>query len=488
MQHLRTLLLDNETWLMQRILKYAKGQDYTTYTSTLLEAWRLSISGLSHALLQGMDVFDGRAPEFVSGADLTGNPVAAFGVAEARLHRQRGISLGLFLGLLKYYRQTYQDLVREKIDDPKQRDRYDHFILRCFDLIELALCTEWNAMPQDALIQELQSANRELTNEKNRYLTLFESLSDPAFLLDAEAVVIACNPAAAGFLRGDAAPGELYYQQTGQKHSPTAEDGLKAVSGSITGRPLSQVLPWLGEIFSSNGNLEETVLRREIKYEQDGQSRYFTLTTAAMLDVSGKYEGAVLVLSDITEQQVTRDKLKASKKAFRQLAATDPLTGAHNRRSFIQKAALEWTRSRRYQHPLSVLMIDIDHFKLVNDTYGHDVGDLTLQVLTQACMNILRKNDIFGRLGGEEFAAILVETDEERALQVADRLRNEISELKVTHEALSFSFQISIGAATLKEDDTRVEGILKKADQALYKAKCLGRNMVVAASQLALLP
>ena len=338
MTQLRELLLDNEDWLMQRILEYVTGRDYAKYTSTLLEAWRLSISGLNQALLLGMEALDGQAPEFAADADFTQDPIAAFGVAEARLHRQRGISLALFMGLLKYYRQTYQDLVREKIDDPRHSDRYEHFIVRCFDLIELALCSEWNQVPRDELIQELQSANRALSNEKNR------------------------------------------------------------------------------------------------------------------------------------------------------LAAIDPLTGAHNRRSFLEQAESEWERSRRYEHPLSVLMIDIDHFKLINDTYGHDIGDVTLQVLTRACMKILRENDVFGRLGGEEFAALLVETDEDRALQVAERLRREIAELRVSHADLSFFVQISIGAATLLENDDRVEIMLKKADQALYKAKCLGRNRVVAASQLALLP
>lgn len=488
MTELRELLLDNEDWLRQRLQEYVTGRGYAQDTAALQRASRLSISGLNQALLLGMETLGGQAPEFAADADLTQDPIAAFGVAEARLHRQRGISLALSLRLLKDCRQSYQDLVQNTIDDHQQRDRHEHCIVRCFDLIELALCSEWTAVQREEVIEELQQGNRTLSHENNRYLTLFESLPDPALLIDPEHVILACNPAAARFVHGEASPVEIDSQDQDPKPRQQCGHDVHAASEAITGRPLNLVLPWLAERLSLARTADDTIRRLEIQYEQDGQSRHFIVTVADMLDVFGRYDGAVLLVSEVTDRKKAEEALKASEEAFRQLAVIDPLTGAHNRRSFLEQAESEWKRSRRYEHPLSVLMIDIDHFKLVNDTYGHDIGDVTLQVLTRACMKILRENDIFGRLGGEEFAALPVETDEDRALQVAERLRREIAELRVSHADLSFLVQISIGAATLLEDDDRVEIMLKKADQALYKAKCFGRNRVVAASQLALLP
>lgn len=166
-------------------------------------------------------------------------------------------------------------------------------------------------------------------------------------------------------------------------------------------------------------------------------------------------------------------------KEIRKLAATDPLTGVNNRRSFMEKANDEFLRSRRYGHKLSVLMMDIDHFKDINDTYGHHMGDVSLQTFTTVCMKTLRKQDFCGRLGGEEFAVILIETDEESALLVAERLRLLVAQTVVTQGAIQLQFHVSIGVTQISEKDRHIEDTIHRADKGLYMAKDEGRNRVV---------
>ncbi|MDY6904758.1 MAG: diguanylate cyclase [Thermodesulfobacteriota bacterium] len=860
MDSLKALLLSNEAWLMQRILYYAKRQGYAKYTSTLLEAWRLSISGMTEAIVQAIDSMKEEHPEFWPDVDYTTHPVAAFGVTEARLHRTRGISLAMFLGLLKYYRQTYQDLIREKVKDPEQGARFGRFVVRCFDLLEIALSSEWNSIPREEIIQELQVANRALTNKKNRYLTVFESIGDPVFILDANGLIVNLNMAAARLLQLQDTPGESFYLHSEMSPSQISEGEADNRSRmTVVGQPLAKVLPWLDTVVISAQEDTGKALLWEFKTEHYGKTSYFMVSLSGMLDVSGKYEGAVVVISDVTEQRnaqvllevseerlsmaldatsdgmwdwnivenelflsaqfyimlgydpyafeptyesmrnlihpddllrvedligehflkatsfgvefrmrtasgdwqwilsrgkvveknadgqpvrmvgthmnvterrkaeealakreaqfrgifdnagsgiallflngafksanrnfremlsiedlenqsglklmdllrsdftdgvaslferfgrgevdseraervmVSRDghaiwtdqslslirdgagnpqsialvcvdvsdrvkaqealqkvteRLRLATKAggigvwewdiladklvwddrmmalyqvhpdefsgfydawhnrvhpadiddvesalkraietsgqfnrefrivlpsnevrymnvsalteyyfdqrpvrmigvcwditerkqmegqIRKLAATDPLTGVSNRRSFMAQAEAEFSRCRRYERPLSFLMIDIDHFKKINDKYGHHVGDEALQAFTQTCMGILRDNDILGRIGGEEFAVILVEIGLRRALQVAERLRSEVASETIVKDDISLTFHVSVGLTVLKGTDNTIDDTMQRADRALYRAKSLGRNRVASA-------
>lgn len=179
------------------------------------------------------------------------------------------------------------------------------------------------------------------------------------------------------------------------------------------------------------------------------------------------------VIQDITEQ-------KKIEKELERLAQTDPLTGLANRRHFMQLADNELLRSQRYGGELSILMIDIDHFKKINDTYGHHVGDLVIQSLSDTCRNTLREIDIIGRIGGEEFAVVLPQTAGQPALEVAERLRKAIANTAFSPEPdVSIHFTVSIGVTTLtsnKQND--IETQLRFADKALYDAKLDGRNKV----------
>lgn len=158
-------------------------------------------------------------------------------------------------------------------------------------------------------------------------------------------------------------------------------------------------------------------------------------------------------------------------------AHTDYLTGVANRGHFIELAEQELTRSRRYERPLSLAMLDLDHFKTVNDSYGHQAGDTVLKELSRICRQVLREADVMGRVGGEEFAILLPETDGEQAFNVIERLREAIAASEVTlEEGLTLHFSASLGVAAFIPADADIGMLLKRADQALYQAKCSGRN------------
>lgn len=162
-----------------------------------------------------------------------------------------------------------------------------------------------------------------------------------------------------------------------------------------------------------------------------------------------------------------------------QLASTDSLTGLHNRRNFMELAKREFGRARRYQRPLAAIMLDLDHFKQVNDTHGHAVGDQVLQIVAERCQKTVREIDILGRYGGEEFIVLLLETDLNGACIVAERLRTAITSKPMrVGEGLELNVTASLGVAQRDENTTSLEILIARADQALYVAKHKGRNRV----------
>ena len=174
---------------------------------------------------------------------------------------------------------------------------------------------------------------------------------------------------------------------------------------------------------------------------------------------------------DVTVQKEMVDELK-------RIASTDALTGANNRRCFLDRAKEEIDRFVRYGGSLSLMMLDIDHFKKINDSYGHDAGDKVLQELVRCSKETLRASDLFGRIGGEEFAALLVHSDED-AVKVAERLRETLSRLDVQVGSEKIGFTVSIGLTWIDKDNPSIEEVMKQADRCLYKAKEEGRNRVV---------
>jgi two-component system cell cycle response regulator len=178
-------------------------------------------------------------------------------------------------------------------------------------------------------------------------------------------------------------------------------------------------------------------------------------------------------------------RLVRMQKQFRRMAETDALTGAANRRAFMQYLEMEIEKSCRYQSAVSVIMIDLDHFKAVNDTYGHAAGDRVLVDTVGAVERCLRDRDMLGRLGGEEFAVILHDTEIEHAGDAAERIRKAIEAQTIeTDDGKPIPVTASLGVASVCEvlgQDTP-EAVLQAADEALYAAKENGRNQVIVCS------
>lgn len=175
-------------------------------------------------------------------------------------------------------------------------------------------------------------------------------------------------------------------------------------------------------------------------------------------------------------------ELEAAKTAAETLAMTDFLTGSANRRAFFEFGEREILRAERYHRPLSIIMIDIDRFKHINDTHGHGGGDQVIKALIAAVREQARDSDIVGRLGGEEFAIILPETQQLTAFKAAERLRQRVEDLVLPLGGANVSFTASFGVAQRKEGELSISSLLERTDRALYLAKEEGRNRVETAS------
>jgi diguanylate cyclase (GGDEF)-like protein len=191
-----------------------------------------------------------------------------------------------------------------------------------------------------------------------------------------------------------------------------------------------------------------------------------------------------------TNEMLRRAKLatETANRELERLATTDPLTGVSNRRHFHAIAALEIMQAVSSGHPLTALVLDVDHFKSINDTHGHTSGDEALRRLADATRAELRTTDLLARMGGDEFAALLPNTDVLGALHVGERLRARIAETTIEFEGHTIVFTISIGVAGFSLDDDTIDKTLAKADLALYSAKAGGRNRLSLAPQSAAAP
>ena len=158
------------------------------------------------------------------------------------------------------------------------------------------------------------------------------------------------------------------------------------------------------------------------------------------------------------------------------MAATDPLTGIANRRRLMERGEDEIARVQRFGQPLSMVMLDLDHFKAINDSHGHAAGDQVLRETAQACAAALRDIDMVARAGGEEFAILLPQTPLARGIEVAERLRQAIARIEVRTSDTKITFTASLGVAEFMPEDASIDRLMARADRALYRSKAGGRN------------
>ncbi len=209
----------------------------------------------------------------------------------------------------------------------------------------------------------------------------------------------------------------------------------------------------------------------EVEFRAKSGAVLTVLGTSTQIVIEGTAHWLVQ-FRDITEQKRLQLELEAQ-------AHTDLLTGVANRRYFMKLAESELARAVRYGSPLALLMLDVDHFKSINDTHGHLVGDNALQVLALTCQKALREVDILGRVGGEEFAILLPETNADTALEAAERVRGLVAGAGIPlANGARLHLSVSLGCAALRPGETNIDALIGRADQALYEAKRAGRDCV----------
>jgi diguanylate cyclase (GGDEF)-like protein/PAS domain S-box-containing protein len=213
-------------------------------------------------------------------------------------------------------------------------------------------------------------------------------------------------------------------------------------------------------------DLEKRYIRK------DGNVAWVKVSIALLRDADGNPMSLISAVQDIT-------RLKSLQQELELRAHIDFLTGIPNRRYFMELAEHELARAQRYASDVAIFMLDVDFFKQVNDEHGHKAGDKVLQNIAQIMQSMLREVDVLGRIGGEEFAIVLPQTNQQRAIEVAERLRNQVANSKMLLDnGLSLNVTLSIGVAVMTPQHCDLDSMLGQADKGLYQAKAGGRNQV----------
>jgi len=267
-------------------------------------------------------------------------------------------------------------------------------------------------------------------------------------------------------------------------------DANRAAQSGLGLRPYGDVPVPLGTLWATSRPEppEPAPIDLDVAGASGTQRRTFEVRVTH-LGERGRHSHSAILLRDITDRELmehdlrqTSEALKGANQDLKRMANTDVLTGLANRRRFMEVLEAEIDRAERYERPLSLVLVDLDHFKEVNDTHGHAGGDEVLRAVADVLAEVCRDVDLAARVGGEEFAILLPETDAHGAERVAERARGRIAEDH--HRAPSgagFRITASAGVASLGREVTSGEGLLQAADDALYRAKGEGRNRVVAA-------
>ena len=274
---------------------------------------------------------------------------------------------------------------------------------------------------------------------------VFESMRDPVLVFDIQNRIADYNTSAKKYFFSD-------------------------FTNKITGCPAEKALKGYPKIIKILHS--ETESQVEILSDNNDQ-QFYKVSVSPVLTRGEIRIGKIITLADITQQTLLMKKL-------REFAITDELTGLFNRRHFVETGSNELSRAKRYFRPVSVIMMDIDYFKKINDTYGHSAGDIVLKEVSAECFTRLRNDDLPARWGGEEFILMLPETKAEDAQLIAERLRRKIEGMKITWRDTTITITASFGVTGgIIPQGMALDDIIQKSDEALYRAKADGRNRVV---------
>ena len=205
---------------------------------------------------------------------------------------------------------------------------------------------------------------------------------------------------------------------------------------------------------------------------------YQNVTILPLRSSTGKTDHVCLIIYDVTGVAVNKRQLESANTKLQELALRDGLTGLLNRRYWESCLEREFARHQRYDNPVSLVIFDIDHFKRVNDTYGHQTGDEVIRETARITSQLVRETDFAGRYGGEEFVVLLPGTTLDGAAQFAERLRSTIERQQLDYQGSPLTFTVSLGVATLADDMAGYKALLERADKALCQSKEGGRNQV----------
>ncbi len=340
------------------------------------------------------------------------------------------------------------------------------YIIKPFDYEEVIARVE-NHLSIRHLRLELQKTNRELASRVNELDASQQQLQERQNELQA---FVNALPNLSFIIDDQGRYLEIHVNDNGLLSAPVEE---------LKGRLVSEVNPpqVAEKIMTAIRRTAETGETVVIEYQAHvlaGDERWFEGRVARMGQPENGHARAILIATEIS------DRVRLYQEVQR-LAVEDPLTGCYNRRHFFTLAEQELQRCVRYQHHLSLIMLDLDHFKIVNDRCGHPTGDKILCALVSLCQKQLRSMDVLGRYGGEEFVILMPETNTSGAVQAAERIRREVEHLTVNSTGGSSPVTVSIGVASLGtkfDGHPTVDLLLKRADTALYNAKAAGRNCV----------
>lgn len=290
---------------------------------------------------------------------------------------------------------------------------------------------------------------------------ILDKVSDGVYILDPQHRISYWNPAAeriTGFTREDV-------------HGRACRDGILVHVDAGGCRHCDGSCPMAATASDFEPRDLETYLRHK-----DGHRIPVRVSTGLLRDRQGEIAGCMQVFTDLS----SRDHMKEEVERYRQLAHLDDLTGCANRRFLTESLEAKLAESRRFDWQLGVLMLDVDHFKSVNDRYGHDIGDRMLKMVAETLRSNVRPFDTVGRWGGEEFLVLLVQITPDKLLELANRLRNLVRSSAIPIDGEELSVTVSVGAAIAARYEANAESVLRRADEMLYRSKRLGRDRVTA--------